>query len=126
MINSTGLCSNIYWFGSVFYRPLHQVEILNAVTGWDFSVEEYMDTGERINTYCRAYNVREGITREADTLPRRFMEPLIGGPTDGQAISQEELDSMLDSYYEICGWDKKTGIPTKERLNRLGLGFVNL
>jgi aldehyde:ferredoxin oxidoreductase len=126
MINSTGLCSNIYWFGSVFYRPLHQVEILNAVTGWDFSVEEYMDTGERINTYCRAYNVREGVTREADTLPRRFMEPLIGGPTDGQAISQEELDSMLDSYYEICGWDKKTGIPTKERLNRLGLGFVNL
>ena len=126
MINSTGLCSNIYWFGSVYYRPLHQVEILNAVTGWGFSVEEYMETGERINTYCRAFNVREGITRKDDTLPRRFMEPLVGGPTDGQAISQEELDSMLDSYYEICGWDKESGIPTKERLNQLGLGFVKL
>jgi aldehyde:ferredoxin oxidoreductase len=102
------------------------VEILNAVTGWDFSVKEYMDAGERINTYCRAFNVREGITRKDDTLPRRFMEPLIGGPTDGQVISQEELDSMLNSYYEICGWDKVTGIPTKERLNQLGLGFINI
>jgi aldehyde:ferredoxin oxidoreductase len=126
MINSTGLCSNIYWFGSVYYRPLHQVEILNAVTGWDFSVKEYMETGERINTYCRAFNVREGITRKDDTLPRRFMEPLVGGPTDGQVISQKELDSMLDSFYEICGWDKETGIPTKERLNQLGLGFISL
>ncbi|MHA2406797.1 MAG: aldehyde ferredoxin oxidoreductase family protein, partial [Candidatus Ranarchaeia archaeon] len=41
MINSTGLCSNIYWFGSVYYRPLHQLEILNAVTGWDMTVEDY-------------------------------------------------------------------------------------
>jgi aldehyde:ferredoxin oxidoreductase len=99
---------------------------LNAVTGWNFSVEEYMDTGERINTYCRAYNVREGVTRKDDTLPPRLMEPLIGGPTDGQFISQEELDSMLDSYYEICGWDIKTGIPTKERFNKLGLSFIKL
>ncbi|MBQ04617.1 aldehyde ferredoxin oxidoreductase [Candidatus Bathyarchaeota archaeon] len=126
MINSTGICSNIYWFGSVYYRPLHQVEILNAVTGWGLSVDEYMNAGERINTYCRAFNAREGVTRNDDKLPHRLMEPLIGGPTHGQSISQEELDSMLDSYYEICGWDKVTGIPTKERLNKLGLGFINL
>ena len=126
MINSTGLCSNIYWFGSVYYRPVHQVEILNAVTGWDLTVEEFMTTGERINTYCRAFNVREGITRMDDTLPARFMEPLVGGPTDGQSISPDELNSMLDDYYEICGWDKETGIPTKERLKELGLGFIEL
>jgi aldehyde:ferredoxin oxidoreductase len=126
MINSTGLCSNIYWFGSVYYRPVHQVEILNAVTGWDLTVEEYMDTGERINTYCRAFNVREGITRKDDTLPARFMEPLVGGPTEGQSISADELNSMLDDYYEICGWDMETGIPTKKRLKELGLGFIEL
>jgi len=126
MINSTGLCSNIYWFGSVYYRPIHQLAILNAVTGWDMTVEEYMTTGERINTYCRAFNVREGVTRKDDKLPARFMEPLIGGPTDGQSITKGELESMLDSYYEICGWDKNTGIPMKERLNQLGLSFINL
>ena len=120
VINSIGLCSNIYWFGSVYYRPIHQLEIINAVTGWNLSVDDYMKTGEMINTYCRAFNVREGITRKDDYLPARFMEPLIGGPTDGQKISKQEIDSMLDNYYEICGWDPITGIPTKER------GFITL
>ena len=54
------------------------------------------------------------------------MEPLIGGPTDGQSISKNELISMLDDYYEICGWDKETGIPTKKRLGELGLDFIIL
>lgn len=126
VINSIGLCSNIYWFGSVYYRPIHQLEIINAVTGWNLSVDDYMKAGEMINTYCRAFNVREGITRKDDYLPPRLMEPLQGGPTNGQRITQEELDSMLDNYYEICGWDQKTGIPTKKRLNELGLSFVKL
>jgi aldehyde:ferredoxin oxidoreductase len=126
VINSIGLCSNIYWWGSVYWRPVNLVEIINAVTGWDYTVEEFMITGERINTFCRAFNVREGITRKDDTLPPRFMEPLKGGPTDGQFISKDELDSMLDEYYEICGWNVKTGIPSKERLKKLGLGFISL
>ena len=125
-INSLGLCSNIYWWGAVHYRPVNLVEILNAVTGWDYTVEEFMTAGERINTFCRAFNVREGITRKDDTLPPRFMEPLEGGPTEGQLITEEELDSMLNDYYEICGWDVETGVPTKERLEELGLGFVKL
>jgi len=125
-INSLGLCSNIYWWGAVHYRPVNLVEILNAVTGWGYTVEEFMTAGERINTFCRAFNVREGVTRKDDTLPPRFMEPLEGGPTDGQLISEEELNSMLDDYYEIVGWDVETGIPTKERLEKLGLGFVKL
>jgi len=121
MINSMGLCSNIYWFGAVYYRPSQLVEILNAVTGWDYTVEDFMTTGERINTYCRMFNIREGITKRDDSLPPRFMEPLIGGPTNGQFISTREIESMLGDYYEICGWDRETGIPKKERLAELGL-----
>jgi aldehyde:ferredoxin oxidoreductase len=126
IINSIGLCSNIYWFGSVYYRPLNLVDIIKAVTGWDYSIEEFMVTGERINTLCRAFNIREGITREDDTLPPRFMKPLIGGPTDRQSITNEELNSMLNDYYEICGWNVETGIPKKKRLEDLDLGFVKL
>jgi aldehyde:ferredoxin oxidoreductase len=33
---------------------------------------------------------------------------------------------MLDSYYEICGWEKESGIPTKKRLDELGLDFIRL
>ncbi len=28
---------------------------------------------------------------------------------------------MKDEYYELRGWDKSTGIPTKEKLAELGL-----
>ncbi len=121
MINSLGLCSNIYWFGAVYYKPHQLTEILNAVTGWDFTVEDFMITGERINTMCRMFNVREGLTKTEDILPPRFYEPLIGGPTNGQFISVKEFESMLRDYYDICGWDTETGIPTRSRLNELGL-----
>jgi aldehyde:ferredoxin oxidoreductase len=124
MINSLGLCSNIYWFGGVYWKPNQLIEILNAVTGWDYTVDEFMVAGERINTYCRMFNVREGITRRDDVLPKRFTEPLVGGPTNGQFISSQEFESMLNDYYEICGWDKENGIPTKERLTELGLADI--
>ena len=126
VINSLVICECIYWFGGVHYRPSELVELINAVTGWDYTVEEFMTTGERINTLCRAFNVREGITRKDDRLPLRFMEPLKGGPTDGQVVTKEEFERMLNDYYEICGWDVKTGIPTNEKLRELGLTFVKL
>ena len=127
ILNSLVLCMNIEgWFGGVHYRPVNLVEIINAVTGWDYTVEEFMTTGERINTLCRAFNVREGITRKDDRLPLRFTEPLEGGPTEGQVLTNEELENMLNNYYEICGWDVETGIPTKKKLEELDLAFVEL
>ena len=126
MINSLILCLNIYWFGGgICYQPSKIVKILNAVTGWDYTVEEFMTTGERINTLCRAFNIREGITRENDRLPNKFMEP-VGGVTDSSYIKKEELDYMLDYYYELCNWDISTGIPTKEKLKELDLEFVKI
>jgi aldehyde:ferredoxin oxidoreductase len=122
MINSLLVCQCIYTFGGVFYKPVELVELLKAVTGWDYTVEEFMNTGERINTLCRVFNVREGITRKDDYLPPRFKEPLVGGPTEGQVLTDKELNSMLNDYYEICGWDIDTGIPTKDKLKQLGLG----
>jgi aldehyde:ferredoxin oxidoreductase len=126
IINSLVICECIYWFGAVHYRPTDLVELLNAVTGWDFTVEEFMTTGERINTLCRVFNVREGITRKDDRLPPRFMEPLEGGPTEGQLLTNEEFNDMLNNYYDICGWHIKNGIPTKKKLEELGLAFVEL
>jgi len=52
------------------------------------------------------------------------MEPLIGGPTNGQSITSMEFKSMISDYYEICGWDPETGIPTRKRLNELGLKMI--
>jgi aldehyde:ferredoxin oxidoreductase len=99
--------------------------LMEAVTGLQFTADEVWRVGERINNLARAFNVREGFGRADDTLPERIMtEPLKAGASKGHYVSREELGLMLDEYYTARGWDLKTGIPTKEKLNDLGLGYV--
>jgi aldehyde:ferredoxin oxidoreductase len=96
--------------------------IVATLTGWDFGVEEFRKTGERIYNLERVFNIREGITRTDDTLPRRLLEePLPEGPAEGQV---NNLEILLDPYYEFRGWDKATGKPTPEKLKELGLEEV--
>ena len=120
--NSLCLCTAPAWVGFEYTKPSFLVEALNAITGMNFTVNELMTVGERMNNLCRCFNVREGITRKDDYLPRRFMEePLPDGPSRGQRITNEELQKMLDDYYELRGWSKSTGIPEKRKLLELGL-----
>ncbi len=101
------------------------VRTVNVVTGMDMSLADGQKTAERMWNVIRAFSVREGYRREHDKLPRRFMEePIKSGPSKGQVITREMLDNMLDQYYEFRGWDKETGIPTRERLIELGLEDV--
>jgi aldehyde:ferredoxin oxidoreductase len=51
-------------------------------------------------------------------------EPLKAGGSKGQLISREDLDTMLDEYYSLRGWDVKTGLPTREKLTDLRLEYV--
>ncbi len=106
------------------YKTKTLVDIVATATGWDFTVEELMKTGERIFNLCRAFNVREGVRRKDDRLPKRFTERLPEGPYKGEAFSEEQLERMLDHFYKLRGWDEKTGIPTREKLEELGLGYV--
>ena len=57
-------------------------------------------------------------------LPQKFFEPLKGGASDGWKLDRTEIDSALDKYYEFCGWDVKTGNPTRAKLDELDLGWV--
>jgi aldehyde:ferredoxin oxidoreductase len=99
--------------------------LLKAVTGLELSPEEVERVGERINNLARVFNAREGLGRNDDILPERIMtEPLKDGPSKGNFISREELDLMLDEYYTARGWDLKTGAPTKEKLEELGIGYA--
>jgi len=99
--------------------------LMEAVTGLAFKPEDVYRVGERLNNLARAFNVREGFGRAQDTLPKRvMMEPLQSGASKGHFISEDELNKMLDEYYEVRGWDISTGIPTKEKLIELGLADV--
>ena len=99
--------------------------LMEAVTGLVYTPQEVARVGERINNLAKAFNLREGFTRDDDTLPRRLMtEPLKAGASKGHLISQSDLDQMLDEYYAARGWDPATGIPTREKLAELGLEYV--
>ncbi len=64
-----------------------------------------LETGERIWNLEKLFNLREGFTRQDDDLPERLKkEPLTKGHSKGKAVN---LQSMLDEYYNIRGWDEK-------------------
>jgi len=94
-------------------------QLVKAATGFDYpTVSDLERVGERISTLARLFNVREGFTRQADTLPARNLSPLVTtGPAAGHVV---ELEPMLDEYYRLMGWDAQ-GVPTPEVLVELGL-----
>jgi aldehyde:ferredoxin oxidoreductase len=98
--------------------------LMEAVTGVSYTAEDIMTVGERINNLARAFNLREGFRRADDTLPERIMtEPLKAGASQGHLISREDLEFMLDEYYQAREWDPN-GIPTRTKLTELGLAYV--
>jgi aldehyde:ferredoxin oxidoreductase len=104
-------------------RPLKPERLLSAlrfVTGWDISLEELIAVGERIFNLGRLFNVREGIDRASDVLPNRFSDQLQEGGSAGEALTAQDLERMLDEYYDLRGWSRE-GIPKEELLLRLGL-----
>ena len=96
-------------------------ELIEAVYGRRPTHAELLAIGERIVNVARLFNVRAGFTRKDDTLPRRVMhEPIPEGPSKGLYVSEEELNRMLDEYYEARG-RTRDGIPTKAKLVALDL-----
>ena len=96
-------------------------DLVSAATGIKFTEDEILTIGERLNNLAHVYNLLAGGTRADDTLPPRLInEEIKDGPSKGSRIAQEDLDYMLDEYYAERGWDKN-GIPTKEKLKKLGM-----
>jgi len=84
--------------------------------------EELQRAGERVNNLGRLFNIREGLTRKDDAMPWKVMNVPIPdeGVAKGSFVSQEDLDLLLDDYYEVRGWTKD-GIPTVEKLSEIGM-----
>ncbi len=125
MLDSVNLCQFACGPSWQLYGPEEIVKIVQAVTGWNVTLEELLTVGERRLNMMRAFNAREGITRDQDRLPERFFdEGLKGGPSDGWKVNRAEFEAALDEYYEQSGWDRETGTPTHQTLERLSLGWV--
>ena len=96
-------------------------KIYSLVTGIPMKGNELQMAGERMSNLARLYNIREGLTRKNDNLPPRVMKlPIPDGVAKGSLVTQEDLDILLDGYYEARGWTEE-GVPKQEKLNKLGL-----
>lgn len=92
--------------------------MVDAACEGDWSVERFVEVGERIWNMERQYNIAAGFTGADDTLPERLLKDAAKtGPAEG---SVNRLNEMLPEYYESRGWST-SGEPTAETLGRLGL-----
>jgi aldehyde:ferredoxin oxidoreductase len=120
-VNALGMC-----FFPVGFRlalgPTYLAKLFSACTGWNTSPQDIVRFGEKVFNLLKAYTARQGLTREDDVWPDRFYEePLPEGPGKGAVLSRDTIDRLLDEYYELRGWDKRRGVPTREKLIELGL-----
>jgi len=124
-LDSLCMCQFIWGPAWQLYSPEEVSELLKAVTGWNVSVEEQLEIGERRLNMMRAFNAREGIGREHDTLPEKFFSsPLLSGPTKGLCLDRTEFNQAMDEYYRQSGWSVRDGKPVRKTYERLGLEWV--
>jgi len=118
MLDSAELCQFVWGPTWTLYDGKQTAEMINAVTGWDVTIDELMDVGRRRLNLFRVFNAREGLGRKDDRLPKKFFKELKGtGPTTGFALTHEEIDSAIDHYYKLAGLTAD-GAPTPETLKQ--------
>ena len=93
-------------------------DILNIITGLDYTEDELLKVGTRIYNLERKFNSEAGFTRKDDMLPSRFLEEELSEGASRNRVVQ--LDEMLDRYYKLRGWDEN-GIPSEEIKRELGI-----
>ncbi len=142
------LCDNVWPITYVEHSPDHvgdsalESEVLSAITGSPLSEEGLYRVGEKVLNVQRAIMIREGRRgQEDDMLPEAcFSIPLeserlkpdcIFPGRNGKVISRkgaifekDKFRDMLEEFYDLRGWNRKTGLQTRARLEELGLADV--
>jgi aldehyde:ferredoxin oxidoreductase len=97
------------------------VEVLNAVTGWDMTLDEAMAVGRRVVNQLRVFGFRHGLDPALERPSPRYGSTPTDGPNAGIGI-MEHWDGMVRTYRERMGWEPETGRPRADTLEKLGLG----
>jgi aldehyde:ferredoxin oxidoreductase len=123
--DSVNVCQFVYGPSWQLYTPDQLCQLIKNTVGWDVTVAELLEVGERRLNLLRAFNAREGIDRHQDKLPEKmFKNALKGGSSDGIKVDRAEFEAALDEYYRQNNWDIETGTPTRHKLEQLDLGWV--
>jgi len=112
--DALGVCAGLSAFPLKPPYHIHNYPVfISSATGIDMDEAGLRQVYKRNRTLLRAVNVRRGL-RRADEKP----------PEDHWKKRFPELEAkLLDAYYKFKGWDHQ-GIPTKETLQELDLGYI--
>lgn len=119
-IQAAGLCAPVagsYPGAGTF------VDFMNAVTGWGFTLDEFLKIGERITNIRQAFNVREGLNSSRFAVPDRItgIPPQKEGPLAGITL---DFPAIAREYYTEMDWDPQTSKPNRKKLTELGMQDV--
>ena len=129
MSDITGVCC--LWTGNFLFPPFSGVgkttvgvlgELVSYATGLDIDENEAIKICARVENLVKAYNLRAGLRRKDDTVPKYHFEKDPGPPFE--KLDSKKWDFWLDQYYKLKGWNKES-VPTREVLEELGLGSVS-
>jgi len=96
------------------YHIHNYPKFISAGAGIEMDKDKLTKAAKRYRTLVRAINIRRGM-RRVDEMP----------PANHWKNRFPDLEKeLLDSYYTLKGWNED-GIPTKETLEELGLGYVS-
>ena len=120
----TGLCNFVGTYGGAHaLEPSDYAELVCSAMGIDLCEDELMFMGRKTYNLEKAFNtIHAGFARKDDYPPKRYMEePIRSGPYAGYKCDKAKWDEMLDKFYELHGWDKKSSWQTRKCLIELGL-----
>ncbi len=116
----SGMCMYMYW---CLPRANGLLEFINAVTGWDTTMDELLTTGERISNIRQGFNIREGLNPLLFKVPGRVLgKPAFEeGPLAGVTVDE---GALVKDYLVAMDWDPLTGKPSRKKLLQLGLDDI--
>ncbi|MCG6880403.1 MAG: aldehyde ferredoxin oxidoreductase family protein, partial [Deltaproteobacteria bacterium] len=116
--DSLGICRFVChgWNSPKLLGYEHFSEMIRLAVGFDLPPDQLRDIGPRIVDLERMINRREGLTKEDDTLPRRYFEdPMPGGNTKGHRIDRKAFEKLLQRYYHQRGWNEEGELKSKRK-----------
>jgi aldehyde:ferredoxin oxidoreductase len=126
--DNLGICSYVgTWSGAHFLTLANFAELVRTGLGLPVTEEDltehYAVVGRNLEKAFNALHTH--FTREDDLPPQRFRwEEVKTGSYRGFKADEAQFSSMLDEYYQLWGWNPKTGIQTREGLEKIGLEDV--
>ena len=102
--------------------------LFKTATGVNTTEQEFWKSAERIFNLERAIQVRNNRRTAQDDLkiiPYFETKENLTGPSGKlESLDRKKFLQLVNEYYELRGWDKEKGWPTRAKLEELGLADV--